>query len=60
MKSTVRLAITGKTLVEQIEMSLEQQYGQCNKKDKADWQMIGKHLAMKNKSCIRKLLVSNW
>lgn len=46
MKSTVRLAITGKTLVEQIEMSLEQQYGQCNKKDKADWQMIVKQLAM--------------
>ena len=43
-------------------MSLGQQHGQCNKKGKADWQMIGKHLAMtkKNKNCIRKLLVSNW
>ena len=25
---------------------LQQQYGKCYKKDKADWQMIGKQLAM--------------
>ena len=30
----------------QNNQTLQQQHGQCNKKDENDWQMIGKQLAM--------------
>ena len=39
-------------------MSLGQQHGQYNKKGKADWQMIGKHLAMTKK--IKIVFVNYW